>query len=152
MSRCELYYTSTDSPVIAPPRNKEHVEHACELRLCPASCQLCKRLCSGNHLHGLIPNQNHLCGCVCYFIFQGNHLLHRSRQEHSCSALCSSSGICQIDTTPQSIEATFAGRHETFQYTKVICHSLFTGSWTNIIIICLVYARYVSRSPVCVIF
>jgi hypothetical protein len=40
-------------------------------------------------------------------------------QEHSCSALCSADGICQIDTTPQSIEATFTGRHETFQYTKV---------------------------------
>ncbi|KAI0250888.1 hypothetical protein BJV78DRAFT_1154831 [Lactifluus subvellereus] len=35
-------------------------------------------------------------------------------QEHSCSALCSAPGICQIDTTPQSIEATFTGRHETF--------------------------------------
>ncbi|KAH9005432.1 hypothetical protein EDB86DRAFT_2825090 [Lactarius hatsudake] len=27
-------------------------------------------------------------------------------------------GICQIDTSPQSIEATFTGRHETFQYTR----------------------------------
>ena len=46
-----------------------------------------------------------------------------SSQEHSCDSLCSASGICQIDTTPQSIEATFTGRHETFQYTKV-CLSL----------------------------
>ncbi|KAF8491332.1 hypothetical protein F5888DRAFT_1057818 [Russula emetica] len=57
--------------------------------------------CLGDHLHGLDPDQYHLCG-----------------QEHSCSALCSAPGICQIDTTPQSIEATFTGRHETFQYTK----------------------------------
>lgn len=41
------------------------------------------------------------------------------RQEHSCEALCSANGICQIETAPQSIEATFTGRHETFQYTKV---------------------------------
>ncbi|KAI9460718.1 hypothetical protein F5148DRAFT_1377366 [Russula earlei] len=83
------------------PMNEEHMVHACEYRLCPVSCQLCKRLCSGDHLHGLVPNQSHLCG-----------------QEHSCNALCSAQGICQIDTTPQSIEATFTGRHETFQYTK----------------------------------
>ena len=38
--------------------------HACEHRLCPVSCQLCKRLCSGDHLHGLDPDQYHLCGCV----------------------------------------------------------------------------------------
>jgi hypothetical protein len=29
-------------------------------------------------------------------------------------------GICQIDTAPQSIEATFTGRQETFQFTKVM--------------------------------
>jgi len=33
---------------------------------------------------------------------------------------CGESGICQIDTAPQSIEAIFTGRHETFQYTKVM--------------------------------
>jgi hypothetical protein len=43
-----------------------------------------------------------------------------SREAHACSALCSDNGICQIDTAPQSIEATFTGRHETFQYTKVV--------------------------------
>ncbi|KAF8270132.1 hypothetical protein EI94DRAFT_1572312 [Lactarius quietus] len=83
------------------PITEEHKVHECENRLCPISCQLCKRLCSGNHLHGLSDDENHLCG-----------------QEHSCSALCSADGICQIDTTPLSIEATFNGRHETFQYTK----------------------------------
>ena len=51
--------------------------------------------------------------------FQERHLFQPSRQEHSCDDLCSAPGICQIDTTPQSIEATFIGRHETFQYTKV---------------------------------
>jgi hypothetical protein len=29
-------------------------------------------------------------------------------------------GICQIDIAPQSIEATFTGRQETFQFTKVM--------------------------------
>ena len=49
----------------------------------------------------------------------GCHSLYPSRQEHPCSALCATPGICQIDTAPQSIEATSPGRHETFQYTKV---------------------------------
>jgi hypothetical protein len=42
-----------------------------------------------------------------------------SRQEHACPALCAAEGICHIETTPQSVEATFTGRHEQFQYTKV---------------------------------
>ncbi|KAH9029425.1 hypothetical protein EDB85DRAFT_1867188 [Lactarius pseudohatsudake] len=92
----------TCSGICRVPIYEEHTIHACEHRLCPISCQLCKRLCSGDHLHGLSRDENHICG-----------------QEHSCSALCSAAGICQIDTTPQSIEATFTGRHETFQYTKV---------------------------------
>ena len=54
--------------LIALLRNEEHTVHACELRLCPVACQFCKRLCGGDHLHGLVPNQSHLCGCVCYFI------------------------------------------------------------------------------------
>ena len=58
-------------------------------------------------------------GVSVFFLFVGYHSSCLSRQEHSCSALCSAPGICQIDTTPQSIEATFTGRHETFQYTKV---------------------------------
>ncbi|KAF8270139.1 hypothetical protein EI94DRAFT_1572222, partial [Lactarius quietus] len=92
----------TCSGICRVPIYEEHTIHACEHRLCPITCQLCKRLCNGDHLHGLYRGENHLCG-----------------QEHSCSALCSAAGICQIDTTPQSIEATFTGRHETFQYTKV---------------------------------
>ena len=41
------------------------------------------------------------------------------RQEHLCTATCVSPGICEIETAPHSIEATFTGRNETFQYTKV---------------------------------
>lgn len=41
------------------------------------------------------------------------------RQEHICKALCQSRGICKIETAPQSVEVTFSGRHDTFQYTKV---------------------------------
>ncbi|KAI0751603.1 hypothetical protein C8Q80DRAFT_1158351 [Daedaleopsis nitida] len=78
-----------------------HHEHRCDNMQCPIECQLCKRLCSGHdHLHGLDSSELHLCG-----------------QEHPCKALCQA-GICQIETAPQSVEATFTGRHETFQYTK----------------------------------
>lgn len=83
------------------PSNQEHTEHSCGMRLCPASCDLCKRLCIQPHLHGIKPGESHLCG-----------------EAHSCSALCSASGTCQIDTAPMSVEATFTGKHETFQYTK----------------------------------
>ncbi|KAH9963060.1 hypothetical protein BJV74DRAFT_880022 [Russula compacta] len=88
------------------PSDQDHERHACDTRLCPATCDLCKRLCVQPHLHGLAlgPAMHHLCG----------------REAHSCSALCSAPGICQIDTAPLSIEATFTGRHETFQYTKTI--------------------------------
>jgi hypothetical protein len=58
-------------------------------------------------------------GVSVFSLFVGYCSSRLFRQEHSCSALCSAPGICQIDTTPQSIEATFTGRHETFQYTKV---------------------------------
>ncbi|RPD81278.1 hypothetical protein L226DRAFT_549908 [Lentinus tigrinus ALCF2SS1-7] len=79
-----------------------HSEHRCDSRQCPIGCQLCKRLCGEHdHLHGLHAGTVHLCG-----------------QEHACSALCSANGICQIETAPQSVEATFTGRHESFQYTK----------------------------------
>ncbi|KAF9228244.1 hypothetical protein BS17DRAFT_877588 [Gyrodon lividus] len=84
------------------PSNVEHDRHHCDARLCSITCQLCKRLCSNrNHLHGLDADAVHLCG-----------------QGHSCSQLCTASGICEIDVAPQSIEATFTGKHETFQYTR----------------------------------
>ena len=41
------------------------------------------------------------------------------RQEHKCQSTCAASGICDIDTVPRSIEATFNGRHDKFQYTMV---------------------------------
>ncbi|KAI9443938.1 hypothetical protein H4582DRAFT_1807523, partial [Lactarius indigo] len=83
------------------PSDQEHDSHSCDLRLCLATCELCKRLCGQPHLHGLIRGAHHLCG-----------------EAHSCSKLCDAPGICQIDTSPQSIEDIFTGRHETFQYTK----------------------------------
>ncbi|KAI6111765.1 hypothetical protein EDD17DRAFT_1480234, partial [Pisolithus thermaeus] len=84
------------------PIDVDHIRHECETRLCSITCQLCKRLCSDqNHMHGLEVDAVHLCG-----------------QEHPCAAMCSAPGICEIATAPHSIEATFTGRHETFQYTK----------------------------------
>ncbi|KAG1848075.1 hypothetical protein DFJ58DRAFT_729977 [Suillus subalutaceus] len=85
------------------PSDVNHDQHLCDARLCSFPCQLCKRLCANtNHLHGLEDDAIHLCG-----------------EEHSCSVQCTAEGICEIETAPQSIEATFTGRHETFQYTKV---------------------------------
>jgi hypothetical protein len=43
----------------------------------------------------------------------------RYSEQHACAALCQAPGICQIETTPQSVEATFTGKHGSFQYTKV---------------------------------
>ncbi|KAI9443823.1 hypothetical protein H4582DRAFT_1807697 [Lactarius indigo] len=84
------------------PSDQEHESHSCDARLCPVTCELCKRLCNQPHLHGLIPGTHHLCG-----------------EAHLCSRLCGALGICQINMSPQPIEATFTGKHETFQYTRV---------------------------------
>ena len=116
--RCELSYYPL-AVLTRLSRNTAHTVHACENRLCPISCQLCKRLCSGDHLHGLSAGVNHLCGCAHLSFPSAILFTWTSREEHSCNALCSADGICQIDTTPQSIEETFIGRHETFQFTKV---------------------------------
>ncbi|KAH8830110.1 hypothetical protein DL96DRAFT_1668099 [Flagelloscypha sp. PMI_526] len=84
------------------PSDQQHDQHQCELPGCPMRCVLCSRLCdSTDHLHALDDGAVHLCG-----------------QTHSCPSLCAARGICEIDTAPQSIEATFTGRNETFQYTK----------------------------------
>ena len=40
------------------------------------------------------------------------------RNKHPCSASCSA-GICEIQTKPHAIEATFVGTHSTFEYTRV---------------------------------
>ncbi|KIK82025.1 hypothetical protein PAXRUDRAFT_832450 [Paxillus rubicundulus Ve08.2h10] len=80
----------------------EHDQHRCDARLCSVTCQLCKRLCANtDHMHGLQPGAIHLCG-----------------QPHSCEAVCSARGICEIETAPDSIEDIFTGRYETFTYTK----------------------------------
>ncbi|KAJ6609456.1 hypothetical protein B0H10DRAFT_2063907 [Mycena sp. CBHHK59/15] len=84
------------------PSHIVHDRHTCDLSSCPLPCVLCKRLCScTDHLHGLQADSIHLCG-----------------QEHRCPKFCSAKGACQIETLPQSVEATFTGRHETFKYTK----------------------------------
>ena len=105
----------------SPYSEDEHDEHMCDARLCPVPCQLCRRLCANqDHLHGLETDSIHLCGFVSITKLISaniNNFFHR--QEHPCTALCAAPGVCEIDTTPQSIEATFTGRHETFQYTKV---------------------------------
>lgn len=87
--------------------------------MCPVECELCKRLCATtDHLHGLDADAIHLCGLVILTLLHGPLTTFHS-QVHSCAALCSADGICEIETAPQSIEATFTGRYETFQYTKV---------------------------------
>lgn len=45
---------------------QEHESHSCDTRLCPVTCELCKRLCVQPHLHGLTPGAHHLCGSVKY--------------------------------------------------------------------------------------
>ncbi|KAF8552259.1 hypothetical protein OG21DRAFT_1416462 [Imleria badia] len=81
----------------------DHTPHQCDSRYCSVQCQLCKRLCADqDHMHGRDSGAIHLCG-----------------QEHFCAATCAALGICEIETAPHSIEATFTGRNETFQYTKV---------------------------------
>jgi len=53
------------------------------------------------------------------------------RQEHLCTAICAARGICNIETAPHSIEATFTGKNETFQYTKVCFPVSIVGSDTD---------------------
>ncbi|KAJ7722957.1 hypothetical protein B0H16DRAFT_1895971 [Mycena metata] len=84
------------------PSDEVHTQHVCDASACSLPCELCERLCSDtDHLHGLDTDAVHLCG-----------------QSHNCKATCQALGTCEIETAPQSIEATFTGRHETFQYTK----------------------------------
>ncbi|KAF8550994.1 hypothetical protein OG21DRAFT_1543721 [Imleria badia] len=84
------------------PSDIDHALHQCNAQFCSIRCQLCKRLCANqDHMHGLNSDAIHLCG-----------------QEHLCTAICAAPGICEIETAPHSIETTFTGRNETFQYTK----------------------------------
>ncbi|KAG8956419.1 hypothetical protein FRC03_010886, partial [Tulasnella sp. 419] len=83
--------------------DEKHEVHVCSDNLaCPIKCELCNRLCTmGDHLHGLDGSELHLC-----------------HQKHDCPQLCEAPGICWIETEPKSIETTFIGAHETFQFTK----------------------------------
>jgi hypothetical protein len=68
----------------------------------------------------------------------------RRSQPHSCNASCNENGICEIETAPHSIEATFTGTHETFQYTKVCTAQFATFPDTRTMLILLtVYTRSV---------
>ncbi|PVF92927.1 hypothetical protein CPB86DRAFT_144289 [Serendipita vermifera] len=82
---------------------RDHSQHSCDRSFsCPIKCQLCNSLCQvQDHFHALEENAMHLCG-----------------QRHNCQHLCQRPGICEILTTPQSIESTFVGKHATYQYTK----------------------------------
>ena len=118
--QCELFHSklidNSDSMLL---RYEEHTIHACENRLCPITCQLCKRLCNGDHLHGLSLGENHLCGYAYFLFLPTTPLTWTASQEHPCGALCSADGICQIDTTPLPIEATSTEKDDTIQHTKV---------------------------------
>jgi hypothetical protein len=102
----------------------EHESHQCDAQYCPIPCQLCKRLCSSpNHLHALEAGAIHLCGYVIRWC--ASPLRERNafrRKPHTCSQRCTAHGVCEIDTAPESIEETFKGMHECFQYTKVRLH------------------------------
>ena len=65
------------------------------------------------------------------------------RQEHACTQQCAAPGICEINTAPLSVESTFQGAHETFQYTKVTSYFAQQTSYSLMI-------RHVStpKSPV----
>ncbi|KIM24943.1 hypothetical protein M408DRAFT_224544 [Serendipita vermifera MAFF 305830] len=78
----------------------EHEKHTCDRSLsCPIKCQLCNSYCAtGDHFHALEPSAVHLCG-----------------QKHNCTQKCELPGVCEINTTPQSIESTFTGKYTSFQ-------------------------------------
>ena len=125
--------------------DQDHETHSCDTRLCPATCELCTRLCDKPHLHGVERRAHHLCGSVFVCSASGRELNDSStREEHSCSALCSAPGTCQIDTSPQSVEATFTGRHETYQYTKVISVLVISVIRFSVVVMCYpVHSRFV---------
>ncbi|KAG8836422.1 hypothetical protein FRC18_011419 [Serendipita sp. 400] len=83
--------------------NRPHERHCCERPLtCPVKCQLCSSFCSiGDHFHALDEQAVHLCG-----------------HQHACQRECQHPGICEIATTPQSVESTFSGKHSVYQFTK----------------------------------
>ena len=101
----------------------EHKSHQCDAQYCPIPCQLCKRLCSSpNHLHALEEGTIHLCGYVIRGVLTTAKRDTFCRKPHTCTQRCTAPGVCEIDMAPESIEETFRGRHECFQYTKVHLH------------------------------
>ncbi|KAG6331499.1 hypothetical protein ID866_7590 [Astraeus odoratus] len=92
------------------------------VQLCKLQCSKCQLLCIQSRFHDGPHDcqSNHLCIHGCEFCQDnaGEQKECSMTQEHLCTSVCSASGICEIETAPQSIEATFTGRHETFQYTK----------------------------------
>ncbi|KAH8977860.1 hypothetical protein EDB86DRAFT_3157188 [Lactarius hatsudake] len=84
------------------PMGEEHEDHECEDGACPAPCQLCNRMCTGGHVHGLDPRENHLCG-----------------NQHPCDSECSG-GICLIQAKPEAINPTSTDKHVAPQYTKLV--------------------------------
>jgi hypothetical protein len=99
----------------------EHDGHQCDAQYCPIFCHLCKRVCSShNHLHALEPDAIHLCGYVITDpVVSSEKAKFLDSQEHPCPQRCTAPGVCEIDTAPHSIEATFEGMHECFHYTRV---------------------------------
>ncbi|KAF9231332.1 hypothetical protein BU15DRAFT_68422 [Melanogaster broomeanus] len=84
------------------------IDHPDEEHLCAAPMHACGKPCDLSDVK-LVDGSQYSCPGTCRI----------ARQEHLCTALCSAPGICEIETAPQSIEATFTGRNETFRYTKV---------------------------------
>ncbi|KIM26074.1 hypothetical protein M408DRAFT_199760 [Serendipita vermifera MAFF 305830] len=81
--------------------NQPHEQHQCERSGCPLQCALCGRMCGSlDHLHGLQHGSVHLCG-----------------DEHRCDQKCEMPGVCEVKSQPLSVEETYNGQLETFQYT-----------------------------------
>ncbi|KAF9232513.1 hypothetical protein BU15DRAFT_67382 [Melanogaster broomeanus] len=107
--------------------------------ICVVTEHLCGKPCKFAGRHGCLdactkvidhPDDEHLCAAPMHACGKLYTPAMRSiRQEHLCTATCSAPGICEIETAPQSVEATFTGRNETFQYTKVPTITVSTRAW-----------------------
>ncbi|KAH9027877.1 hypothetical protein EDB85DRAFT_1892774 [Lactarius pseudohatsudake] len=92
------------------PKKTDHI--------CSALVHTCGEPCALRNVE-LPGGKTPICPGSCSIPRRVTDVVSRStREAHSCAEPCAAPGICQIDTSPQSIEATFTGRHETFQYTK----------------------------------
>lgn len=63
--------------------DQEHDTHSCNTRICPSTCELCKRRCDGPHLHGLTPGIHHLCGLVRSLVQKFILFKHRNEQRNA---------------------------------------------------------------------